>query len=169
MDAISLLRLAFAGLHKEVAEDVADIPADDLFFQPVPGANHIGFLLWHLVRDEDTVLCQSVLGTPELWSRDHWFERFAMDEREQGTGLDTTRLEAFRYPLPLLLEYARAVWSQTDAALAVMPANRLEEPLPWTTEWRLADLLTTGCLNHGWVHLGEIRQIRGLRGWRFRE
>ncbi len=35
--------------------------------------------------------------------------------------------------------------------------------------WSLANLLTTGCLSHGWVHLGEIRQLRGLRGGKFRE
>lgn len=169
MDAPALLRLAFAGLHKEVAEDVAGLSDAELFRQPAPGVNHIGFLLWHLVRDEDTVICQAVLRRPELWSRERWFERFAMDEREQGTGLDSARLETLRYPLPLLLEYAARVWEQTDAALAAMPATRLEESLSWTTEWRLADLLTTGCLDHGWVHLGEIRQLRGLHGWRFRE
>ena len=169
MDANELLRVAFKGLHKEVVEDVAGLSDEELFWQPTSGVNHIGFLLWHLIRDEDTVVSQSVLHEPELWSRERWFEQFAMDEHEQGTGLGSDRLEAFRYPLPLLLEYAVQVWEQTDAALAAMPAGRLEEALPWATEWRLAELLTTGCLNHGWVHLGEIRQLRGLQGWRFRE
>lgn len=64
---------------------------------------------------------------------------------------------------------ARAVWSRTDAALAQLAPARLAEPLVWSSEWKLANLLTTGCLSHGWMHLGEIRQLRGLRGWRFRE
>lgn len=169
MDALTLLRLAFVDLHKEFREDLHDIGEDELFWQPATGVNHAGFLAWHLVRDEDTVICQSVLAAPELWTRDSWDQRFGMDSKEQGTGLDPDRLESFRYPLALLFEYGEAVWRQMDAALGTMPETRLDEDLTWSREWRLANLLTTGCLNHGWVHLGEIRQIRGLRGWRFRE
>lgn len=169
MDAPSLLRLGFSDLHREIREDVADLGDDELFWQPADGQNHIGFLLWHLVRDEDTVLSQAVLSQPELWAAGGWFERFGMDAREQGTGMERERLAEFRYPLPLLLEYADATWARTDRALGTMPPERLDEALPWSTDWRLANLLLTGCLNHGWVHLGEIRGLRGLRGWRFRE
>ncbi len=169
MDGTTLLRTAFADLHKEILEDTAGIADDELFWQPTPDANHIGFLLWHLVRDEDTVICQAVTGTPELWQAEGWADRFGMHDRDQGTGLETGRLATFRYPLPLLYEYADAVWTQTDAALAEMPPDRLSNDLRWSSEWRLVNLLTSGCLGHGWVHLGEIRQIRGLRGWKFRE
>jgi hypothetical protein len=92
-----------------------------------------------------------------------------MDATGQGTGFLTTELATFRYPLADLLAYAWDVWAQTGEALAALDPARLEEPLPWNSEWRLANLLTTGCLAHGWSHLGEIRQLRGLRGWRFRE
>lgn len=169
MDSPTLLRLAFADLHKELLEDVSDVSRDDLFWQPGPGVNHIGFLLWHIVRDEDAVISQSVLGQPELWLSDDWATRFEMDETEQGTGMEPGRLPAHRYNLEDLLEYARAVWQRTDDALDSLTAERLDETLLWTEEWSLANLLTTGCLSHGWVHLGEIRQLRGLRGWKFRE
>ncbi|MGE3076324.1 MAG: DinB family protein [Dehalococcoidia bacterium] len=169
MDAPALLRLAFADLHTEVRRDVDGLTDEELFWQPAEGQNHVAFLLWHLIRDEDTVICQSVLAGEELWSRAGWSTRFGMDERDQGTGFDSSTLGNFRYSLPLLFEYADAVWAQTDRALVSMPADRLEEELAWSDEWRLANLLTTGCLAHGWVHLGEIRQVRGLRGWKFRE
>jgi hypothetical protein len=169
VNALTLLRGAFADLHKEFIEDLQGMEDDDLFWQPAPGVNHAGFLAWHVARDEDTVICQAVLRTPELWKRESWDKRFAMDSTEQGTGLAPERLETFRYPVPLLFEYAQAVWRQTDAALSAMPEQRLGEDLPWSSDWRLANLLTTGCLSHGWVHLGEIRQLRGLLGWRFRE
>ncbi len=169
MNASALLRLAFHDFHIELMDDVSGINDEDLFWQPAAEVNHIGFLLWHIVRDEDAVICQSILREPELWARDNWAERFAMDATGQGTGFLTTDLATFRYPLADLLAYAWDVWAQTSRALASLEPARLEEPLPWNSEWHLANLLTTGCLAHGWSHLGEIRQLRGLRGWRFRE
>jgi hypothetical protein len=169
MDAPGLLRLAFNDLHTEIMEDAGGLDDQDQFWQPAPGVNHIGFLLWHIVRDEDTVICQSVRRTPELWVRGNWTDRFAMDATAQGTGFESAELATFRYSLTDLLAYARDVWAQTDEALQSLDPARLDEPLSWSKEWKLANLLTTGCLSHGWVHLGEIRQLRGLRGWRFRE
>ena len=142
---------------------------DDLFWQPAEGVNHAGFLVWHIVRDEDTVISGSVLNQPELWSREGWDARLGMDSREQGTGFDSSELGRIRYDIEELLGYAGRVFEQTDSAMAALPSTRLQEDLPWSDQWRLANLLTTGCLSHGWVHLGEIRQLRGLRGWKFRE
>ena len=169
MDAATLLRTAFTDLHKEIVEDVGGLTPDELFWQLGEGVNHIGFLLWHVIRDEDSVMCQAVLRRPELWVGNGWAARFEMDAKEQGTGFDAEHLVDFRYQLPLLLDYAAEVWSQTDAALRDFDAGRLDAELSWSSEWSLANLLTTGCLSHGWVHLGEMRQLRGLRGWRFRE
>lgn len=169
MEIANLFQLGFEDLHKELREDLADMTVDDLFWRPAPGVTHAGFLLWHVVRDEDTVIHQSLLAAPELWVSGGWAGRFGMDEREQGTGFEPARLDAFRYDPALLWEYAARVWSATGDALSALTPARLDEPLPWDTGWRLGNLLLTGCLAHGWSHFGEIRQIRGLRGWRARE
>jgi hypothetical protein len=169
MEAPELLRVAFADLHKELLEDVEGLAPDELFWQPTEGVNHIGFLLWHVLRDEDTVICQAVLRRPELWATNGWAARFGMDEKEQGTGFDSSALGTIRYELDQLLAYGAEVWAQTDRTLADLDSARLDEALTWSDSWRLVNLLTTGCLSHGWVHLGEIRQLRGLRGWKFRE
>jgi len=169
MDSPTLLRTAFADLHSELVDDVRGLSTDELFAQPAPGVNHIGFLLWHIVRDEDSVICQAVLGRPEIWRTAGWAERFGMDEREQGTGFANSTLADFRYDMTELMTYAAHVWVQTDDVLKSLDPARLDEELNWSETWRLANLLTTGCLSHGWVHLGEIRQLRGLQGWKFRE
>jgi hypothetical protein len=92
-----------------------------------------------------------------------------MDAEAQGTGFESANLAAFRYPFANLLAYAWDVWAQTSEALQSFDPARLDEPLGWSKDRKLAKLLTTGCLSHGWVHLDEIRQMRGLPGWRFRE
>ena len=169
MDAPGLLRTAFADLHSELVDDVTGLGPDGLFWQPAPGVNHIGFLLWHIIRDEDSVICQSILRRRELWATSGWAERLGMDTRDQGTGFADEALGDFRYDFSELMAYAWDVWAQTDEALSGLDPGRLDEKLTWSESWRLVNLLTTGCLSHGWVHLGEIRQLRGLRGWKFRE
>jgi hypothetical protein len=37
------------------------------------------------------------------------------------------------------------------------------------SDWTVATQLVEGSIGHAWVHLGEMRAIKGLRGWRFRE
>ena len=169
MQSNELLRLAFADLHKELLEDVADLTREELFWRPAEGLNHIGFLFWHILRDEDAVICQAVLRQTELWITGGWPARLGMSEHEQGTGFGSEAVGAVVYEPGLLEAYGTEVWRQTESALAGLDPARLEEALPWSSEWRLANLLTTGCLSHSWSHLGEIRQLRGLRGWKFRE
>ena len=165
MDAIQLLVGAFEDLHEAVREDMAGVEPELLWWQPQPGLNHVGFLFWHVVRDEDNVV-PYVRGLPELWASERWNERFGMGAREQGTGFPPERLAAFRYDVGAFMEHAERVWARTGEQLRAMSPEDLQKPA-W--EWTAAKLLTEGCLGHGWVHLGEIRAIKGLRGWRFRE
>lgn len=168
MDAPSLLRIAFRDFHRELVEDVSDLGHDVVFWQPGEGVNHIGFLLWHIVRDEDAVIAQSVLKGPELCTPER-AAKLGLDTTAQGTGFEPAELANFRYDVGELVSYAWDVWAQTDEALAALDPARLDEDLGWNDSWKLVNLLTTGCLAHGWMHLGEIRQLLGLRGWRFRE
>ena len=79
MHAIQLIQQEFANTHMALREDMAEVPADWLFWQPEPGLNHIGFLFWHLVRDEDTVVSW-VTHQPELWVSAAWHERLGTQE-----------------------------------------------------------------------------------------
>jgi hypothetical protein len=169
MESSSVLRVAFADLHKEIVRDLDGLEPRELFWQPAPGINHIGFLLWHLVRDEDVIISEAILKRAEIWRSQTWAETLGLNPAEQGTGLDSARLESLHFELSDLMGYAEQVWSQTDMAVSALADERLDEPLSWSTEWKLVNLLTTGCLAHGWVHLGEIRQLRGLLGWKYRE
>jgi DinB superfamily len=162
MEAGELLRLAFGELHAALRDDLGSVGEATLFWQPGEGINHAGFLLWHLLRDEDTVVSRALREAPELWATGGWAGRLGLDEVGQGTGFDARSLASFRYDVDELWRYAAEVWEQTDAALTELCPEAFDDPAR-------ASVLTTGCLAHGWVHLGEIRQLLGLRGWRFRE
>lgn len=168
MQAIQLIQEGFEHLHVALREDMAEVEPEWLWWQPQPEHNHIGFLLWHLVRDEDQVVSW-LAREPQLWTSAGWHERFGMDVDEQGTGMDASRLESFRYEMPAFMEYAEAVWSRTGPLLATLTDDQLEKPAWKDSPWNIGRQLVEGVLCHGWVHLGEIRSLMGLKGWRFRE
>ncbi len=168
LHAIQLIQQEFANTHMALREDMAEVPADWLFWQPEPGLNHIGFLFWHLVRDEDTVVSW-VTHQPELWVSAGWHERLGMDPQEQGTGLDPTNIAEFRYDPVVFQEYAEAVWARTGPALGTLTEEDLDRAAWKDSPWNIGQQLVEGSLCHAWVHLGEIRYVMGLRGWRFRE
>ena len=171
MDAIGLLRLAFSELHDELRGELAEVSDDWLNWQPAPGMNHIGFLFWHLVRDEDWIL--PWLGKEEpVWVTDGWDKRTGMTALEQGTGFEPTRAGQLHLTSDELIAYGERVWQRTDEILARMSDDDLDREVPGGPELSMVktgSLLTTGCLNHSWTHLGEIRYVKGLKGWRFRE
>ena len=97
MESSSVLRVAFADLHKEIVRDLDGLEPRELFWQPAPGINHIGFLLWHLVRDEDVIISEAILKRAEIWRSQTWAETLGLNPAEQGTGLDSARLESLRF------------------------------------------------------------------------
>jgi hypothetical protein len=168
VDALELLAASFQDLHEALREELPGIPDADYWWQPGPDLNHAGFLAWHIVRDEDTVVSY-VAGQPETWAADGWHARFGMDAKGQGTGMDPARLAAFRYDRNEFMRYAGEVWARTPTLLARLSAEDLEREAWPESGWTVARQVVEGCLGHGWLHLGEVRAIRGLRGWRFRE
>lgn len=171
MDAISLLRLAFAELHNELRLELEEAPDEWLNWQPAPGMNHIGFLFWHLVRDEDWIL-PWISKVEPVWVADGWAQRWGLTALEQGTGFDPERAAQVNVSRDELTDYAERVWQRSDELLANLQPEDLEKDLPAGPDlpaYNTASLLTTGCLNHSWTHLGEIRYIKGLKGWRYRE
>ena len=76
--ARELLRDAFTRLI-EHADEVTDGLSDEVSsWQPVEGANSIAWLVWHSARGQDLQV-SDIAGTEQVWTRDGWRERFALD------------------------------------------------------------------------------------------
>lgn len=171
MDSIALLRLAFSELHDELRRELDEAPDDWLNWQPAPGMNHIGFLFWHLVRDEDWIL-PWISKVEPVWVADGWAKRWGLNALEQGTGFEPERAAEIRASREDLTTYSEKVWARSDELLSRLSEADLDRDLPGggdLPDYNVGSLLTTGCLNHSWTHLGEIRYIKGLKGWRYRE
>ncbi len=165
MNSIELLQSAFADLHGVLRADIAEIGDVAWWWQPAADLNSAGFIAWHLVRDEDTVL-SFLAQRDQIWARNEWASRFGMDATEQGTGMAPVDAGALRYPRDQFLAYAEEVWQATGPAVATLGAEALRGPAWPGSGWTVATQLVEGCLGHSWLHLGEIRLLKGLQGWR---
>jgi hypothetical protein len=166
MDAPTLLRVGFEEFHAVFRDELSNLDSETMFRQPAADANHIGFLIWHVLRDEDFVVAHTLRDGTERWSSDDWSGRLKIGTAAQGTAFESTLLPTFRYDPAAIWDYAAQVWEQTRHSLSELDPARLDERQTFSETWTLATALTTGCLAHGWSHLGEIRQLRGLRGWK---
>jgi hypothetical protein len=164
MNGVDVIRAGLSDLHAELRRDLADLDPDLVFWQPRPEVNHIGFILWHLVRDEDSVVSHTA-KLREVWEEGGWAKRLNLESSEAT--LPGPEAAALRYGLAGFLEYAEVVWEATRQRLLDMTDDNLDRQA-WP-DWTVARHLVEGCIGHSWLHLGEIRYIRGLRGWRYRE
>ncbi len=151
---------------------IEGLDQQELHAQIEPGANPIGWLLWHLSRVQDNHR-SAMDGTPHVWIKDGWFEMFgrSSDPSDRGRGHTAQQVHEFATPeLDTMIGYYRAVRSHTDAFLAALDDQQLEREVPDLTggatvplQKRL-EMLLVDCLQHS----GQIAYLRGLireQGW----
>lgn len=87
--ARELLRDSFTRLI-EHADDLTDGLTDEVaYYRPTPEANTITWLLWHSARIQDAQLCD-IAGIDQVWFREGWVDRFALDLPRDAHGYGHT-------------------------------------------------------------------------------
>jgi len=151
----------FTGLSKE-----------DLDWQPKKDCNSIGWLVWHLARQQDAQIA-SLMGEKQLWIRDGWHAKFNMpaDAEEVGFMQTPEEVSAFKSPeAQILIDYEKAVTERSKAWFPDVSDDDLDrelnepefQPLP-TVGVRLVSIIQESI-----VHAGQAAYIKGLRkgkGW----
>ena len=66
---------------------VDGLTAEQLATGPAPGANTIGWLVWHLTRVQDHHVSE-LLDRPQVWVTGPWPERFGLEPDPDDTGYD---------------------------------------------------------------------------------
>lgn len=161
--ARELLRDSFTRLVEHV-DEVTDGLSDEVSsWQPVAGANSIAWLVWHSARQHDVQLAD-IAGTEQVWIRDGWKERFALDlsGNDMGYGHTPDDVAKVRAPAELLAGYARAVHKVTLEYLASIDESELQRIVddnwdpPVTAGARLVSIVDDSA-----QHLGQAKYIRG--------
>ena len=73
-------------LEKEdgfLKEALQGLSPEELAWQPAPGANSIGWILWHMTRVEDMWIQFFAQFGAELWETEGWHEKFGLPTPRQ--------------------------------------------------------------------------------------
>lgn len=164
--ARELLRDSFTRLIEHVDELTDGLTAAVAYYRPTPEANTIAWLIWHSARIQDAQLCD-IAGIEQVWFRDGWVDRFALDLPRDAHGYGHTPAEVakVRASAQLLTGYYHAVHrvsleyvaSVTPGELARVVDERWTPPV--TASARLVSIIDDAA-----QHLGQAAYIRGIAG-----
>lgn len=168
MDVAELLTELYERIPPLAEQAATGLDAAQLAQAPQPGANSIGWLVWHIARVHDSHISE-VIGESQLWSDGNWASSFGLDDDPGNTGYGHSPSEAAAVQpvsAEALLGYLAAVTERTRATLAELVPDDLDRTVdesydpPVTLGVRLVSI-ADDCLQHA----GQAAYARGLFGY----
>jgi uncharacterized damage-inducible protein DinB len=165
VDVDDLLTEAFDRIPELVRAAVDGLTAEELRWSPTPGANSIGWLVWHLTRVQDHHVAE-LLGTEQVWVSGDRAAHFGLDPDPSNTGYGHTaaQVAAVRPDSPAaLVDYYDAVAARTRTLLRGVTSEELDRVVddrwdpPVTLGVRLISIV-----NDDDQHAGQAAYVRGL-------
>jgi uncharacterized damage-inducible protein DinB len=165
MNVGEVLIEAYDRLPDLVRSAVKDLTPDQLRRVPAPGANSVGWLVWHLTRVQDDHVAE-VMGEEQIWLRDGWAGRFGLDPDNHDTGYGHTQAQVAAVrpeSAQALIDYYETVHARTRAYLAGLAEADLDRIVderwdpPVTLGVRLVSVLDDDS-----QHVGQAAYVRGL-------
>jgi uncharacterized damage-inducible protein DinB len=167
MDPASLLLEVYDRIPPLAAHAVEGLDVAQLCRVPEPGANSIGWLVWHLARVQDHHVSE-LLGSEQVWVGGDWARRFALgpDPSNTGYGHNVEEVAAVRpESAEALLAYLQEVQARTTAMLRALAPDDLDRVVdrrwdpPVTLGVRLVSIADDSL-----QHAGQAAYARGLLG-----
>ncbi len=165
MDVHDLLTEMFDRLPDLVRAAVDGLTPEQLRWAPAPGANSVGWLVWHLTRVQDHHMSE-ILGEDQVWVSGDWARHFGLqpDPRNTGYGHSAEDVAAVRPDRPAaLVEYYDAVAARTGDLLRDLAPPDLDRIVdrrwdpPVTLGVRLVSVAEDDL-----QHVGQAAYVRGL-------
>ncbi len=168
MDVPALLLEIFGRIPPVAQSAVDGLTADQLATPPAPGANTIGWLIWHLTRVEDHHVAE-LLHADQIWTTGEWAARCGLepDPSDTGYGHGPEDVLLVRPEAPgALLDYLNVVHERTTHMLEGISPDDLDRVVddrwdpPVTMGVRLVSI-ADDCMEHA----GQAAYVRGLLGY----
>lgn len=165
VDAIEVLLESFGRVPDLARTAVEGLDEDGLAWRPDEEANPIGWLVWHLARQQDAQVA-ALAGTDEVWGRDGgWGERAGLPFplQENGYGMDAVDVARVRLDAATLLGYLDEVQAASETYLRSLAPDRLDDVVdedwdpPVTRGARLVSVVDDAV-----QHAGQAAYVRGL-------
>jgi hypothetical protein len=156
---------AFDRLPDLVRSAVDGLTPEELAWSPAPGANPVGWLVWHLTRVQDHHVAE-LLGRDQVWVSGDWAGRFGLDAdpSDTGYGHSAEQVAGVRPDSSqVLVDYHAAVAARTRDLLREVTPGDLDRVVdqrwdpPVTLGVRLVSIL-----NDDVQHVGQAAYVRGL-------
>ena len=177
MEATQLIRDGFANAKRVTDKTIDGLTSAELSWQPKPGANSIGLILFHMFRSEDSFVQYLIQKKSPIWVSDEWCEKLSKPPTDSGSHYTAEQIDTFQLPsLEDLIAYGKAVREKTlefvdsltdaqlDAAVELPPiphASGQGTPPRRPFEPFVGSLLIM-TVTHQAQHAGEISYLRGL-------
>lgn len=165
MDIASLLLETYGRIPPLATDAVEGLDQEKLCWAPAPGANTVGWLIWHLTRVQDHHVSE-LLGTEQIWVSGDWARRCGLDPDPSNTGYghDPDEVQSVRPDgADVLLGYLDEVDARTREMLRGLTPEELDRVVdrrwdpPVTLGVRLVSI-ADDCLQH----VGQAGYVRGL-------
>ena len=128
MELNELLIDLFERVNEHVHEAVDGLDSEALTTSLEPGANPIGWMVWHLIRVQDDHIAE-ILGEEQVWVTGNWASRFgvASDPNNTGYGHSVKEVTSIRPDgADALIEYYDAVAARTHRMLQTLTPTDLD-------------------------------------------
>lgn len=167
METNALLLELYGRIPSSVGEIVDGLDPEALCRRPSPGANTIGWLVWHLARVQDHHVAE-LLDTDQLWVGGDWSKRFGLEPDPSNTGYGHSEDEVASVrpeSASVLVDYLGAVQARTVGMLEGLVAGDLDRIVdrrwdpPVTLGVRLVSIA-----DDSMQHIGQADYVRGLLG-----
>ena len=160
----------FEGAHRTVQQAIEGLTDEQLYHQPSPDTNSIGWLAWHLSRWKDQFAARAV-DEEQVWITQDWPEKFGVEPERTGQGDSLEQVAAFRPAREVLLGYVEAAQQSVIERIASISPERWVEDSTYMAgrEPRLVWRSLVGTVSDAGQHSGQIAYLRGLitgYGWR---
>ena len=155
----------YSRLPDLVRAAVDGLTPDELARPPAPGANTVGWLVWHLTRVQDDHVAE-VAGRPQVWAEGDWARRFGLDpaSTDTGYGWSAEQVAALRpESADVLVAYYQAVAERTTAFLATLTEADLDRVVDerWDPPVTLGVRLVS-VADDDLEHVGQAAYVRGI-------
>ena len=165
MDVSEVLTDALERVRDQIPDLVQGLDESGLTWRPDPGANPIGWLIWHLTRVQDDHIA-SAADTSQVWLDQGWYERFGLPYPPEafGYGHSSEEVGLFRgVSAELLAGYQAAVANRSIRFVAGLGADDLDRVVderwdpPVTLGARLVSIV--GEIH---AHTAQAAYVRGM-------
>jgi hypothetical protein len=188
MRATTLLRQQTEQLGQRLRDGIADVSDAEWRTRAAPNTNLIGFIYWHIARNQDAAVQTLIRGEPEVITRETWAFMSGLSAGGNdgiGTGIPLAQADAIALAITRdgMQAYSAAVFAMTCEWLDTLTDDELDHrpdclahiatlPAYQTSFWHriaeafatksIAEILGYYCIAHPYQHLAEIGLLTQL-------